>query len=405
MNDRDPQANTFTVSSFKYDSNGDGITDAAGVTGIPVSIGGLTTTGAAALNAGTFVLNTNGAYTFTPTADFHGFIDIDYTICDNGSPVACVTAVLHIDVLPDVNGAGNDRPFAGDDFVHTTMNIPVDANFVNNDQDPNNNSISMNGVTINTGGAHTLIQSLSTLKSGNISFYADGTYTYTPPVGYMGPDQVSYSICDVTAVAPQPLCANAIIYFLISNGTLLPVDLLSLTGKKAGKDNFLQWITSQENNSSHFAVENRTDNSAFATIGSVTAKGTSNTPTGYNYVHHNPIAVVNYYRLKLVDLDGHFKYSNTIAIKPDGAGVVLNSIYPNPFTDKFYLAITCDRSEKVNIVIYDVQGRIIQSTGEALQKGFNSITVNGLKHIASGTYYIEVKGSEDIIRAKLLKSR
>ena len=404
-NDRDPQGDSYTVSSFRYDTNGYGLMDGTGTLGAPVIIGGPTLTSFSVSNAGTFILNVNGTYTFTPATDFHGKVDISYSICDNGLPSACNTAVLHIEVLPDINGSANDRPFAGDDFVHTSMNIPVNANFVNNDYEPNSDPVTINGTTINTGGAHTQIQTLATLNGGNVVFYADGTYTYNPPFNYMGPDQLSYQLCDNTLVAPQPLCGNATLYFLVSNGIVLPLDLLSFTGKRAGKDNFLQWSTAQESNSSHFEIENRTDNTAFTKIGSVTAKGNSSIQTGYSFIHRNPVAVVNYYRLKLVDLDGHFKYSKTVALKSDGVGVTLNTVYPNPFSNKIDLAISGEKAEQINIIIYDAQRRIIRSTTNQLIKGLNLITINGLANISSGTYYLEVKGTEDILRAKLFKTQ
>ena len=216
VNDKDPQGDAFSITSFKYDTNGDGTADGTGVVGTPVTVGGITTTGRPTSNAGSLTLNANGSYTFTPAADFHGSIDVPYTICDNGSPVACATAILHIDVLPDINGPANDPPIAGDDFNYTNINTPVSGSFVNNDSDPNTNPISLNGTTINTGGAHTPIGgTVATSRGGTVQYYADGTYTYTPPVNYTGPDSAVYTICDVTAVAPQPLCTQALLHLLV----------------------------------------------------------------------------------------------------------------------------------------------------------------------------------------------
>jgi hypothetical protein len=122
-------------------------------------------------------------------------------------------------VVRDSNGPKNDPPFAGDDFGYTTVNTPVSGNFVSNDSDPNGNPISVNGTTIVPGGAHTPIGTpVATAQGGTVQFYADGTYTYTPPVGYVGPDNVIYTICDVTVIAPQPLCADAQIHLLIGPG-------------------------------------------------------------------------------------------------------------------------------------------------------------------------------------------
>ena len=216
VNDRDPQGDAFNVTGFKYDTDGDGTPDGTGVVGTPVIIGGTTTTGKPTANAGTLTLNANGSYTFTPAPDFHGSVDVPYSICDNGTPVACATAILHIDVLPDINGPANDPPVAGDDFNYTNINTPVSGSFVNNDSDPNGNLISLNGTTINTGGAHTPIGgTVATVHGGTVQYYSDGTYTYTPPLNYVGPDSVVYTICDVTVVAPQPLCTQAFLHLLV----------------------------------------------------------------------------------------------------------------------------------------------------------------------------------------------
>lgn len=404
VNDRDPQGDAFTVSSFKYDTDGDGIADATGTIGTILITGGITVTGKPVSNAGTLLLNANGNYTFTPAADFHGHIDVPYTICDNGTPVACDASVLHIDVLPDINGALNDKPFAGDDFIHTSMNVPVDGSFINNDNDPNNNPVSINGVTINTGGPHTIIQTLTTLKNGTVIFYADGTYNYAPPFNYMGPDQLAYQLCDVTGVAPQPLCAGGTLYFLASPGTILPINLLSFNGKRVGKDNLLQWSTAQETNSHHFDIENSIDNTSFNKIGTVTARGNSSVQSDYNFVHNNPAAALNYYRLKLVDIDGRASYSKIIAIKSDGTAVTINTVYPIPFTNKIELAVSAIATEKMTFLIYDVDGRLMRSMDGTLVKGLNIIDINGLNSLSSGTYFIEIRTTENITRTKVFKA-
>ena len=215
-NDRDPQGNAFNITAFSYDTNGDGTPDGTGTVGSPVIIGGITTSGLAVSNAGSLTLNADGSYTFTPAIDFHGSVDVPYNICDNGIPVVCTNAILHIDVLLDLNGPANDAPIAGDDFNYTNINTAVNGSFINNDTDPNTNPVSLNGTTIVPGGAHTPIgAAVATARGGTLQYYADGTYLYTPPSNYTGPDSSTYTICDVTVTAPQPLCTQAFIHLLI----------------------------------------------------------------------------------------------------------------------------------------------------------------------------------------------
>ena len=636
VNDRDPQNDLFSVTNIT-----------GGTVGSTFTVSGIDQFGTVIANAGTLSVNANGSYTYTPAAGFYGNIKLPYSITD--VPGAVSTATLYIEVLRDPNGPANDPPFAGDDFGYTTINKPVTANFISNDKEPNADQFSYGGVTIVTAGPHTAIGSpVATSKGGTVQFYADGTYTYTPPVGYTGPDNVNYTICDVTAVAPQPLCANARIHLLIgpgisisgkvwndingniamngaeagtncggtiyinladasnnvvavmlvnadgtyafnnitpgvnytiilsatqgvvgqpaplatlyggwintgetrngiidggspgmidsrnygftntinydlgiervptvtsvsqnipqptigqqimlngganppvpsgndaedgamgagktivvtslpTNTTLLyngvavvedvpipnfdpsllkvqitpatvgttstifqfnyvdaagkqslapatytltwliplPLDLLSFTGKRAGKDNLLQWTTAQEMNSHHFEVEQRTDNSSFARIGTVAAKGNTVVQTDYGFTHFSPPLGVNYYRLKLVDIDGKFSYSKTIAIKNDGAAVTISSVYPNPFRDKIEVALSFAHAEKFTLNLYDDNGALTRTSTAMSTAGLNTISMSGLRNLAVGTYFLEIKSSEETVRTKLYKT-
>jgi len=212
VNDRDPYNNTFTVTNIT-----------GGSVGSAFIIAGVDQNGTTVPNAGSLQVNADGSYFYIPAAGFLGNINVSYTITDAAG--ATSTAVLHIEVLEDLNGPQNDQPFAGDDFNYTTINKPVSGSFINNDHDPNSDPVSLNGTTIVTGGAQNPIGSpLTTVMGGTLQFYSDGTYTYTPPLGYVGPDRITYSICDVTIVAPQPLCSMAMLHLLIGPG-------ISISGK------------------------------------------------------------------------------------------------------------------------------------------------------------------------------
>jgi hypothetical protein len=221
-NDRDPKDYPFTVTLFSYDSDGDGIPD---ITSIPGSatVAGMDIYGNPVSNAGTLKVNADGTYTFAPAAGFTGSINASYIITNTSGAVS--SASLHIDVLNDINGTQNDPPFAGDDFGYTTVNQPVMGSFISNDRDPNNDGLSFNGTSISTASfSNTIGAPIATTQGGTVQFYSDGIYKYTPPAGYTGPDLIIYTICDVATTMPQPLCADAIIHFLVGPG-------INITGK------------------------------------------------------------------------------------------------------------------------------------------------------------------------------
>ncbi|MES2847824.1 MAG: Ig-like domain-containing protein, partial [Bacteroidota bacterium] len=222
VNDRDPKNYSFTSTLFSYDTNGDGVPDVTTMPG-SATVAGIDIYGKAVPNAGILSISTNGNYTFTPTSGFTGSVDASYIISNTAGAVA--SANIHIDVLADINGIQNDPPFAGDDFGYTTVNKPVTGSFISNDRDSNDDTLSLNGTKIISASMANAIGSpVATAQGGSVQFYSNGTYTYTPPTGYIGPDLVNYTICDITPVSPQPLCANAILHLLVGPG-------ISISGK------------------------------------------------------------------------------------------------------------------------------------------------------------------------------
>lgn len=321
--------------------------------------------------------------------------------------ILCFLSVI-VSVIPakasdDVTtGLFNTAPVATDDYAHLLSNGTVSGSYIYNDYDPDGDSLSMNGITIHPSFSPVLIQTLPTVQGGSISFFSNGEYTYTPAPNFVGNDQVVYQICDVTR---NPLCATATVYIRVEQGgTILQVNLSAFSGKRTGNDNLLQWSTAQENNSDHFEVQCSTDNARFATIAFVKAKGNSTVASVYSFVHYAPGSTVNYYRLRLVDMDGSSRYSKVIAIKPDGKSVTLQTVYPDPFRDRLELAITMEQAGTVSIQLYDVNGNLVRRKTEKTVKGLNIIRLTDLANLPAGNYFITVKGPGTILQAKLYKT-
>lgn len=281
VNDRDPKRLSFTVTLFSYDTNGDGLPDITSTPG-SATVAGVDIFGRPVANAGTITVNANGNYTFIPAAGFAGTISAAYVISNTAGAVS--TARLHIDVLEDVNGVQNDPPFAGDDFAYTTVNQPVTGSFIINDHDPNGDTLSLNGTILNDATmANAIGAAVATTQGGTVQFYSNGTYRYTPPAGYVGPDLVTYAICDVTSIAPQPLCANAIIHFLVAPG-------IGISGKvwdDANGDVVMQAASEAATNAGGTLFVNLVDELGYVVASTpVAANGTysfSNVAPGLNY--------------------------------------------------------------------------------------------------------------------------
>jgi hypothetical protein len=94
----------------------------------------------------------------------------------------------------------------------------------------------------------------------------------------------------------------------------LPIGLTSFTGKKSGVDNELKWVTLSEKNNNYFTIEKTTDGTSFDILGVVNGAGTSNSILDYQFTDYNVSSTINYYRLKQIDFDGMYNYTDLISI-------------------------------------------------------------------------------------------
>jgi len=154
---------------------------------------------------GTLALNGDGTYTYTPTADFNGEDSFTYEVCNDEDPQECTTAIVTIIVNPI-----NDAPIAVDDNVYTEEDIPV-----NGDVTPNDNDIDGDELIVNT-------TPIVDVTNGILILNDDGTFTYTPNLGFTGDDTFTYEICDNGT--PQ-LCDQAVVTITVSpSGSLYAND-------------------------------------------------------------------------------------------------------------------------------------------------------------------------------------
>lgn len=112
--------------------------------------------------------------------------------------------------------------------------------------------------------------------------------------------------------------------------SVLPVELLDFRGQPKDGDVLLDWTTESEINSQHFEVQRSIGDAGFYHIGTVQGAGNSVSTLQYQFTDHEPAIGTNYYRLKLVDLDGSYEYSNTIAVEFNGDQWPPFELYPSP---------------------------------------------------------------------------
>lgn len=171
----------------------------------------------------------------------------------------------------------------------------------------------------------------------------------------------------------------------------LPVELTAFDGLVDGDDVALAWSTASERNNAGFAVEFAPEAGGdFSEIGFVAGYGTSDLPRDYAFTHR-PAGFVGqtvYYRLKQLDFDGAFAYSDVLAVAlPASHVTVLHPAYPNPFNPATTLAFTLPAESHVRLAIYDASGRLVQELiDEVRPAGYHHATFEAQEMLSSGLY-------------------
>ncbi len=189
----------------------------------------------------------------------------------------------------------------------------------------------------------------------------------------------------------------------------LPVELSSFSGI-AGKDGVeLKWTTASELNNLGWDVERAssqlvgtTPRQDWITIGSVKGSGTSTTLNQYSFLDKEALNGSFQYRLKQKDIDGTFKYSNTVEVKNN---VVLSyklGNYPNPFNPSTKIAFEIPVSGMVNITVYNMLGQKVATiVNQRMESGDHEIIFNATG-LASGMYIYRLTAGSNVMVKKML---
>lgn len=190
------------------------------------------------------------------------------------------------------------------------------------------------------------------------------------------------------------------------NSTVVPVELVSFKAEYLNGKVELQWITSSETNNYGFEVERRDYYGGYQVIGFVSGNGSSTNRITYNFIDGDMGASAYVYRLKQIDLDGSYEYSNEVEVLVTGLNdFKLFQNYPNPFNPVTNLRFIVPEEGNVKIALYDVLGNEVKILlNENIRPGSYNIPVDG-SGLSSGTYFVKMqtKSGQQIVKMSLLK--
>jgi hypothetical protein len=189
-------------------------------------------------------------------------------------------------------------------------------------------------------------------------------------------------------------------FFYTVNQCALPVELLNFNGNKvADFTNNLYWSTASEFNSDYFILGYSQDAEQFSELYRVKAAGNSNQVRNYNFMHYDVPQGINFYRLKQVDLDGGYHYSDIVKIINKTEKYQAN-VYPNPATDNISILINNPVGNSL-IQIYDALGQLMEQ--REIAENSNLITDINISQYANGMYYISISDTKNKNTIPVLK--
>ncbi len=197
----------------------------------------------------------------------------------------------------------------------------------------------------------------------------------------------------------------------------LPVELTSFTALASGKNVELNWATATEVNNYGFQIERASnlrgqktqngnnDLEGYQTLGFVQGHGNSNSPRNYSFTDKN-VAFGKYsYRLKQIDTDGKFEYSDVVEVKAGEIpnGFTLKQNYPNPFNPATNIVFAVDKTSPVKLTVYNMLGSKVTElfNGQAEGGQVYNIAFDASK-LSGGVYFYKLTSVSNTITKKMI---
>ena len=184
----------------------------------------------------------------------------------------------------------------------------------------------------------------------------------------------------------------------------LSLDILSFTAVRKGDNIDLTWVTSNEKNISRFAIERSLDATVFSSIAELHARGGEM----QQRYQATDVAVNNdggkiYYRLKIVEDNGSFYYSPTVATGQKASNQGIVNIYPTVFTDKLFLTVSAESEGDALFTLVDISGRKVVEYKEFLRPGIQNVTIPNLSGLSSGLYLLSMELNHNVYTHRVNK--
>jgi hypothetical protein len=204
---------------------------------------------------------------------------------------------------------------------------------------------------------------------------------------------------------PVSWTSSAMIINAINPGNApLPVELTSFTAAYKNSAVTLNWQTKTEVNNYGFNLERRINEGEWDSIIFIEGHGNSNSPKEYSYTDKELFAGGSkfQYRLKQIDNDGSFEYSDVVEVEVIPNQFELSQNYPNPFNPSTTIRFSLPQAAQIKINLYNMLGEQVANIAEGMyESGFHKVTFNAIG-LPSGTYVYRLESSEFVQVKKMV---
>lgn len=261
----------------------------------------------------------------------------------------------------------------------------------------NTNSTSVNLIATATNtsatNSYTWTTTTGTINSGSNALTANvkspGTYTLTAYNGPVASGCLTQTVISLSSV----------------NCSLLPIELTDFYATIKDKNVEINWETISELNSDYFIIERSSDGINFEPLSQMQSSKNSSQIKQYNYIDENPLPNINYYRLKLIEKDGSYRFSRIIDAILETEKIVINHIKPNPTKDMIHFEIHSSKKTDILIELTDFTGLKVYKELKNIEAGQSTENLN-LQNLAQGVYILKISSANNelISYTKIIKN-
>ncbi len=194
-------------------------------------------------------------------------------------------------------------------------------------------------------------------------------------------------------------------YSYITPDNNVPVELSSFSYSILGSEVILDWSTATELNNHGFEIQRSLDKKNWATLGFIEGKGTISEPHQYSFSDNisDLSALKLYYKLKQIDFNGSFEYSDILEVEVAPTSFALEQNYPNPFNPSTVINYQLPVAGNVTLKIFNVLGKEVATLINQFKETGNHSTfyiVNST--LPSGIYYYQLKAGDYVATKKMV---